>query len=91
MGDFAKTKEYRALKKSLTDNLEARGLTAPIYADMVRRYLRLCVDEREADRELEEKGMDISYGSFTRFARFCSKLLLRMVSRIVRANSSVCL
>lgn len=59
MGDFSKTKEYRALKKSLMDNLEARGLTDPIYADMVRRYLRLCVDEREADRELEEKGMNI--------------------------------
>lgn len=59
MGDFSKTKEYRILKKSLEADLEARGLTAPVYADMVRRYLRLCVDEREADRELTEKGLNI--------------------------------
>ena len=59
MADFKRTKEYRQLKKSLEDNLEARGLIEPIYADMVRRYLSYREMEYLADQEISEKGLNI--------------------------------
>lgn len=59
MADFRRTKEYRELKKSLEDNLDARGLVEPIYADMVRRYLSYREMEYLADQEISEKGLNI--------------------------------
>ena len=59
MAEFKRTKEYRELKKSLEDNLEARGLIEPIYADMVRRYLSYREMEYLADQEISEKGLNI--------------------------------
>lgn len=59
MADFKRTKEYRELKKSLEDNLDARGLVEPIYADMVRRYLSYREMEYLADQEISEKGLNI--------------------------------
>lgn len=59
MADFKRTKEYRELKKSLEDNLDARGLVEPIYADMVRRYLSYREMEYLAEQEISEKGLNI--------------------------------
>ena len=59
MADFKRTKEYRELKRSLFDNLKARGLTAPIYEDMARRYLSFKEMEVAADAEISEKGLNI--------------------------------
>ena len=59
MADFKRTKEYRELKKSLEDNLEARGLVEPIYADMVRRYLSFREMEFLADQDISENGLNI--------------------------------
>lgn len=59
MADFKRTKEYRELKQSIFDSLKARGLTAPIYEDMARRYLSFCEMENEADKEIREKGLNI--------------------------------
>lgn len=57
--DFTRSKEYRALKKSLEDSLAARGLVEPVYADMVRRYLSCREMEHAADLELNENGINI--------------------------------
>ena len=59
MAEFKRTKEYRELKKSLEDNLDARGLVEPIYADMVRRYLSYREMEHLADQDISEKGLNI--------------------------------
>lgn len=59
MADFKRTKEYRELKKSLEDSLEARGLIEPIYADMVRRYLSFREMEFLADADIAENGLNI--------------------------------
>ena len=59
MANFKRTKEYRELKSALMDNLEARGLIEPIYADMVRRYLSFREMEYLADQEIEAKGLNI--------------------------------
>lgn len=59
MADFKRTREYRELKKALEDNLTARGLIEPIYADMVRRYMSFREMEYLADRDIAENGLNI--------------------------------
>ena len=59
MADFKRTKEYRDLKKSLEDNLAARGLIEPIYADMVRRYMSFREMEWLADQDISKNGLNI--------------------------------
>lgn len=57
--DFKRTKTYRELKKSLVDNLEARGLLEPIYLDMVMRYMSFREMEYLADLDIAEKGLNV--------------------------------
>lgn len=59
MADFKRTKEYRELKNSLQENLKARGLTGPIYDDMIQRYLSYREMEFKADEDIREKGINI--------------------------------
>ncbi|MBQ9838995.1 MAG: P27 family phage terminase small subunit [Oscillospiraceae bacterium] len=59
MANFKRTDEYRQLKRSLNDNLAARGLTDPIYADMVRRYLSFREMEYLADQDIAKNGLNI--------------------------------
>lgn len=57
--DFKRTKVYRELKKSLEDNLDARGLIEPIYRDMVSRYMSFREMEYIADQDIAEKGLNV--------------------------------
>lgn len=57
--DFRRTKKFRDLKAAMIDNLRARGLTEPVYMDMLETYLGCVIDEYEADREVSEKGLSI--------------------------------
>lgn len=57
--DFKRTKLYRELKKSMEDNLEARGLIEPIYKDMVGRYMSFREMEYLADLDISEKGLNV--------------------------------
>ncbi len=57
--NFKRTKEYATLKKSLEENLDARGLCEPIYGDMVRRYLSYREMEYLAEQDIAEKGLSI--------------------------------
>jgi len=59
MADFKRTKAYRDLKKSLEDNLAARGLIEPIYADMVCRYMSFREMEWLADQDIAKNGLNI--------------------------------
>ena len=59
MADFKRTKEYRELKKAIDDDLQARGLSSPVYKDMAKRYLSFIEMEHKADGEIEEKGLNI--------------------------------
>lgn len=58
-GDFKRSKEYRELKKSLEYNLVSRGLTEPVYMDMLKSYLGCVADEEQADQEVADKGLNI--------------------------------
>lgn len=52
-----RTKEYLELKAGLEDNLAARGLVEPIYADMLRRYLDLWVEYKKLTEDIKERGV----------------------------------
>ena len=57
--NIKRTKEYRDLKNTLEENLEARGLVEPVYQDMVRRYLSFREMEFNAEADIAEKGLNI--------------------------------
>lgn len=54
--DYTKTKKYRALRKALTENLEARGLEAEQYADKVAEYMELWVMQAQLRDDVKARG-----------------------------------
>lgn len=54
-----RSKGFRELRRSLVDNLEARGLSGLQYTDMVGLYMDYWVEVRLAQAEIDEKGLNI--------------------------------
>lgn len=52
-------KNEKALKQALLDNLTARGLTAPVYADMVAEYMDLWRHRQMARADIEQRGVSV--------------------------------
>lgn len=52
-------KNEQALKQALLDNLTARGLTAPVYADKVAEYMDLWRHRQMARADIEQRGVSI--------------------------------
>ena len=57
--DWRKTKQYRELKKSMLDNLEARGILEKAYADKVDEYLDFWVRRQELQTDVAERGLSV--------------------------------
>lgn len=57
--DWKKTKQYRELKKSMLDNLEARGLLEKAYTDKVDEYLDFWVRRKELQTDVAERGLSV--------------------------------
>lgn len=57
--DWRKTKQYRELKKSMLDNLEARGLLEKTYTDKVDEYLDFWVRRQELQTDVAERGLSV--------------------------------
>lgn len=57
--DWRKTKQYRELKKSMLDNLEARGLLEKAYTDKVDEYLDFWVRRQELQTDVAERGLSV--------------------------------
>lgn len=55
--DWTRTRKYRDLKASLTENLNARGLVEPVYRDMLSRYLDLWVEYQDLSADIKERGV----------------------------------
>ena len=53
--DWRKTKQYRELKKSMLDNLEARGILEKAYTDKVDEYLDFWVRRQELQTDVAER------------------------------------
>lgn len=54
-----KPKAYTQLKKSLLDDLEARGLVQDIYRDMVDQYMDLWERRQQLKKDIKERGVSI--------------------------------
>lgn len=52
-------KNEKALKQALLDNLTARGLTAPVYADKVAEYMDLWRHRQMARADIEQRGVSV--------------------------------
>lgn len=59
--DYKKTKQYRALKKELEDDLESRGLISEPYKDKVDEYMRLWCWLQMLNDDISERGVFIEY------------------------------
>lgn len=52
-------RKANALRKSMLDSLEARGLTEQIYSDMVGDYLELWWTRAELEDDIQERGVTV--------------------------------
>ena len=59
--DFARTKEYRILKKDMLDDLEARGLVGTQYTDKVEEYMNLWCWLQMLNQDILQRGVYIEY------------------------------
>mgnify|MGYP000212950168 CR=1 FL=1 len=57
--DYKKTKQYKALKKELEDDLESRGLISEPYKDKVDEYMRLWCWLQMLNDDISERGVFI--------------------------------
>lgn len=53
------TKTYRAVKKSLLESLEQRGLTEPVFLDKAEEYMALWVQFHRLKQDAEERGVTV--------------------------------
>lgn len=55
--NWKRTKDYQTLRQDLLDDLDARGLVAKVYTDSVERYMSLWVLYREAQADIDDRGL----------------------------------
>lgn len=56
---WKKTKTYRDLRKSLMDNLEAKGLVEKAYTDKVEEYMDFWVQRQKLEADIAARGITI--------------------------------
>lgn len=52
----------REIKNAMLEDLKARGLTSPVYLDMVDEYLNLWERRRELAEDVKERGVSVIEG-----------------------------
>lgn len=55
--NFAKTKEYRELRKELLEDCESRGLSGAVYKDKVQEYMDLWATRQALHADVLERGI----------------------------------
>lgn len=60
-GEYTRSKEYKDLRKDMTDDLQARGLISKPYMDMVDEYMNLWCLRRMLDEDISERGVYVEY------------------------------
>ena len=58
---FAKTKEFRELKKDLLDDLTVRGLISKPYMDKAEEYMGLWCLRRMLEEDIAARGVYVEY------------------------------
>ena len=59
METIERNEEYRRLKKSLEDNLSARGLVEEVFSDKVQEYMDLWRRRQQLEEDIEARGMSV--------------------------------
>lgn len=59
--DWAKTKQYRNLKRSMIQDLENAGLNREPYLDMVSQYMAFWVQLQMLNQDINERGICVEY------------------------------
>lgn len=63
MGQNAKawknTKAYKTLRKSMLDNLSARGLVEDVYTDKVEEYMHFWVQRQNLEADIADRGITV--------------------------------
>ena len=57
--NFERTKTYKKLKDSITQNLKDRGLTDTIYLDKRDEYMSFWVHLKELEADIAERGVAV--------------------------------
>ena len=57
--NWRRTREFRELRRSLIDNLEARGMLEYVYRDKVLEYMDLWVRRRELQEDIARRGVTV--------------------------------
>lgn len=57
--DIKRTAAYRELRKSMLDNLEARGLVESIYTEQVEQYMEFWVQARQLRDDVAARGISV--------------------------------
>ena len=57
--NFERTKTYKKLKNSITQNLKERGLTDVVYLDKRDEYMKFWVHLKELGKDIAERGIAI--------------------------------
>ena len=55
--NIRRTRKYLALRASMTDSLDSRGLIQPEYKELLSRYLDLWVEYQELTEDINERGV----------------------------------
>lgn len=55
--NWRRSKEYRALRGALIENLEARGMLEYVYRDKAQEYMDLWVRRQELREDIAERGV----------------------------------
>ena len=59
METIERNEEYRRLKKSLEDNLSARGLGEEVFSDKVQEYMDLWRRRQQLEEDIEARGVSV--------------------------------
>lgn len=59
MAKKSKSTAYRKLSRSLTENLEARGLVEDVYVDKVREYMDLWERRQDLKKDIDNRGVTV--------------------------------
>lgn len=59
METIEQNEEYRRLKKSLEDNLSARGLVEEVFSDKVQEYMDLWRRRQQLEEDIEARGVSV--------------------------------
>ena len=57
--NWRQTKAYRDLRRSLLDNLEARGLAEQAYTDKVEEYMDFWVQRQKLEADITARGISV--------------------------------